>query len=78
MYISKPCIARPTLINLNLEKLHYCLILVSLDRCNGIYNTLNDLSSGMCFWNKTEDINLNVFNTITEIMVEMQLQSKME
>ena len=39
--------------------------MVSLDRFNGSCNALDDLSSGMCVPNKTEDVNLNVFNMIT-------------
>ena len=40
---------------------------VKLDRCVGSCNTLNDLSNKVCIPNKTEDLNLNVFNIITEI-----------
>lgn len=36
-----PCLARPTLINLNSNEIHYFPFIVSLDRCN----TLDDLSS---------------------------------
>ena len=31
------------------------------------YDTLNDLSNNACVPNKTKDINLSVFNKITEI-----------
>ena len=41
--------------------------MVSLDRSNGSCNTLDDLSRGICVPNKTEDLNLNVFNMITRI-----------
>ena len=61
-----------TLINLHLDeyskKLHYYPFAVKLDRCVGSYNnTLNDLSSKVCVSNKTEDLNLNVFDMITGI-----------
>ena len=36
-----------------------------LDRCIGICNTLNDLSNKWCIPNKTEDLNLCIFNMIT-------------
>lgn len=36
----------------------------TLDRCDG--NTLNDLTDRICVLNKTEYINLNVFNMITQ------------
>ena len=46
---------------------HYYPFAVKLDRCVGSCNTLNDLSNKICLPNKTEDLNLNVFNMITEI-----------
>ena len=39
----------------------------NLDRCIGSFNTLNDLSKDVCVPNKTEDLNLSVFNMITEL-----------
>ena len=33
----------------------------------GSYNTFNDLSNTVCVPDKTEDLNLNVFNIITGI-----------
>ena len=41
--------------------------MVNLDRGVGSCNTLNDLSNKMYVPNKTEDLNLNEFNMITEI-----------
>ena len=41
--------------------------MVKLDRCVGICNTLNDLSNKLCVANKTEDLNLSLFNIITGI-----------
>ena len=40
---------------------------VKLDKFIGSCNTLNDLSNKVCLPNKTEDLNLNVFNMITGI-----------
>ena len=37
------------------------------DRCFGSCNTLNDLSNKVCVPNKTQDLNLRVFNMITGI-----------
>ena len=44
--------------------LRYYPFAVNLDRC---CNTLSDLSNKVCVPNKTEDLNLNVFNMITGI-----------
>ena len=40
---------------------------VNLDRCVQSCNTLNDLSSKVCVPNKTEYLNLNVFNLIAGV-----------
>ena len=63
---------QPTLINLNpseySQEFHYYSFEVKLDRCIGSCNTLNDdLSNKACVPNKTEDLNLSVFNMITGI-----------
>ena len=60
-----------TLINLHLneynEEFHHCPFLVKLEKFVGSCNTLNDLSNKVCAPNKTEDLNLSVFNMITGI-----------
>ena len=62
---------QPTLINLHpneySQEFHYYPFVVKLDRCIGSFNTLNDLSNKVCVPNKTEDLNLGVFNMITVI-----------
>ena len=62
---------QPTLINLlpnkYTQELHYYSFVVKLDRCIGSCNTLYDLSSKVCFPNRTEDLNISVFNMITGI-----------
>ena len=40
----------------------------------GSCNTLNDVSSRVCFSNKTEDLNLIVFNMITGINESKKLK----
>ena len=46
---------------------HYYPFAVKSDRCVGSCNTLSDLSNKVCILNKTEDLNLSVFNMITGI-----------
>ena len=62
---------QPTLINLNpneySQEFHYYPFAVKSDRCVGSCNTLSDLSNKVCILNKTEDLNLSVFNMITGI-----------
>ena len=47
------------------QEFHYYPFLIKLNRCVGSCNTLNDLSNEVCTPNKTEDINLSVFNVVT-------------
>ena len=49
------------------QEFHYYPFPVKIDRCAGYCNTLNDLSNKVCIPNKTEDLNLTVFNMITGI-----------
>ena len=62
---------KPTLINLHpneqSQEFHYYSFAVKLDRCVGSCNTLNDLSNKVWVPNKTEDLNLSMFNMITGI-----------
>ena len=63
-------ITRPTLVDLNPDEYNqgFCWypFLVSLDRCKGSCNTLDDLSSKIGISNITEDVNVHVFNMKTE------------
>ena len=64
---------QPTLINLHpneySQEFHYYPFAVKLDRCVENFNTLNNLSNKACVPNKTDDLNLSVFNIITGINV---------
>ena len=62
--------AQPFLIKLHpnecSQEFHYYSFAVKLDRCVGS-NALNGLPNKVCVPNKTEDLNLSVFNMITGI-----------
>ena len=62
------CMTQLTLINLHPNEhsqgLQYYLVAFNLDRCVGSFNTLNGLSDKVRVPNKTEDLNLSVFNMI--------------
>ena len=62
---------QPTLINLHpnehIHQFHYYPFWVKLYRCVGTCNTLNDLSNKVCVPNKTEDLNVSMYNMITGI-----------
>ena len=61
---------QPILINLHSneysQEFHYYPFAAKLGRCIGSCNILNDLSNILCVPNKTEDLNLSIFNMITE------------
>ena len=62
---------QPTLLNLHpneySQELHYYPFAVKSDRCVRSFNALNDLSNKVCVPNKTEYLNLSMFNMITGI-----------
>ena len=68
---NQKCMIQPTLINLHpneySQESQYYSFVVKLNRCVGSFNTLNDLSNTIYVPNKTEDLNLTMFNMITGI-----------
>ena len=68
---NQQCTTQTTFIDLHpnvcIEGLHCYPFAVNLDRCMESCNTLNNLSNEVSVPNKTEDLNLSVFNTITTI-----------
>ena len=61
----KPCVVRPTLIDLNSVELKYYPFMISLNKCNG---SCNVLLPKICVPKKTKYINVKVFNMITNKM----------
>ena len=70
-----------TLVNLHPNELAQSLLYypfaVDLDRCMGSCNTLNNLSNRLCVPEKTEDLDMNVFNMITGINVKITITKKL-
>ena len=66
---NQKCEIQPTLINLHpneySQELRFSPFSVKLDRCFGSCDTLIDLSNKVWIQNKTEDLNLSLFNMIT-------------
>ena len=78
---NQKCMTQPILINLHpnqySQEFHYYHFVVNLDRCVGSCNALNNLSNKVCVSNKTEDLNLSMFNKITGIGVnELKILTK--
>ena len=68
---NQKCEIKHTFINLHrheyCQEFQYYPFAVKLDRCVRSCNTLNDLPKKVCVPNKTEDLNLSMFNMITGI-----------
>ena len=62
----KPYIATTAHIDLNPVEFNYCPFKISLNKCNGSCNTIDDLSTKYMFRIK-KDVNFKVFNIITKI-----------
>ena len=50
---------------LNRFELRYYPVMINLDKCSGRCKSVDDLSTRACVANKTKDVNVKVFNTIT-------------
>ena len=65
------CMTPPTITNLHpneyTQGLHYNLFAVNLDRCVESCNTVNGLYNRACVLDKTEILNLSVFDMIAGI-----------
>ena len=62
---NEKCMVRPTLIELNPVKLNYFPFMITLDKCSASYKYVGDLYTNICFPSKTKDVNVKVFNMIT-------------
>ena len=69
--INQKCQSQPTLINFHpnqySQKFHCYPFAVKWNGCVGSCNNRNNLPNKACVANKTEDINLTVFNMIRDI-----------
>ena len=52
-------------IDLNLVELKYYPFMINLDKCNRSCNSINDLSMRICVLSKTKDINVKIFDMVT-------------
>ena len=59
------CTIRPTLIDLNPVEFNYYLFMISLNKCSGSCNSVDDLSIKICVSSKIKTINVKVFHMTT-------------
>ena len=62
---NEPCMVRLTLTDLNSLELNYYPFMISLDKCSGSCNSVDDLSTKIRVWGETKDVNVRVLNMIT-------------
>ena len=58
---------RPFIIDKNPVELKYYPYTITLDNFNGSCNTFTKIFDRICVLNRTENVNLNVFNLVTKI-----------
>ena len=57
--------SRPILIDLNPVELNYFQFMISVDKYSGRCSFVDDLSLKICIPGKTKDVNVQLFNMIT-------------
>ena len=63
-----PRIISLTLIDLNSIELNYYPFTISIDKCSGSFNVVDDVSTKICVPSETKDANVNkVFSMITRM-----------
>ena len=55
---NEQCIARLILIDLNPHELNDCPLIVNLDKCNRIFNAVDDISTKLCVPSETKHVNV--------------------
>ena len=58
---NEQCKIRLTLIDLNTAELRYYSFMITLSKCNGICNTVSEISGKTCDPTKTEDVSFSLF-----------------
>ena len=67
---NEPCMTRPTIIDWNPFKLNYYSFMVSLEKCNGSFNVVDDLSAKLCVLIETKDIIVKKYFMWLQIQIQ--------
>ena len=65
--VNKKCMARPKIIDTNLNEPVFYLLSVEVNKCSGSCNTINDPMAKLCVPDVVKDSNLKVFNMLARI-----------
>ena len=58
---NEPCLAKPKVINLNPDELHYSTFMIDLNKCGKNCNTLDYAPNRLCVTNTREDVDVKIF-----------------
>ena len=62
-----PCQVRPTLLNMNSDETLFYPLTVSVKKCGGSCNPIDDLYTRVCVPNKVKNTNVKIFNLISGV-----------
>ena len=62
---NKPCMIRPFLVDVSPVELNYYPFMVSLGKCSGSSNSVDEFCTKICVPSKTKDVNVKLFNLTT-------------
>ena len=71
--INQKCMSRPKFINLNSDEPVFYPLSISINKCSGSCNSINDPYAKLCVPNITKSINIKVFNTMSRINEAKQI-----
>ena len=64
---NQPAQTRPKLVNINSDETLFYLFTISVNKCKRSYNTINDSYAGGFVPNKVKNMNVKLFNLMSEI-----------
>ena len=64
---NKPCQTRPTIVNLNSNETLFYQFPVSVNKCAGSCNTIDDQYARVSVPNKVKNVNVKVFNLMSGV-----------
>ena len=64
---NQPCKARPPIVNVNFDKTLFYPFTVSVNKCGGSCNTIDDPYARVCVPRKVKNMNVKIFNLMSEV-----------